>query len=321
VTEPTEASPNSGSQAVAEFVRRVPLIVWPFVVLAGLRTAVFLINVNGQLSIVLLLMLASYIAWAMLPAAVLLGCPTAWRSARGVTVGVMVWSTVGVAYALVLGVTAFLGPQWPGPDGLWPFHVLVQVAEIAGPAIVALYLGRRRETSTTWPIPLILVALVGTALICFSQASNAIDWYNSRQVAPWAFQDEWGDRAQVLIQTVSPLGLLMLSVLAWSGLSAYRAGEGPEGFWPLITAGTAALIVADAWGYAVAAALQIGLLAPSFYIDSVQRLGELFLALSVVGIVLLLLAFARGLPEDAIDLGGVIDVAPEARAETAAEPT
>ena len=84
MTEPTEFSLIPGSPRLAELVRRIPAAAWPFVILAALRAAVFLVNTHGQLSIVLLLVLVSDVAWALLPVALVIGRPDAWRSARGV---------------------------------------------------------------------------------------------------------------------------------------------------------------------------------------------------------------------------------------------
>ena len=57
--------------------------------------------------------------------------------------------------------------------------------------------------------------------------------------------------------------------------------------------------------------------------DWVPRLSDLFLAVSVAGILLLLVAFARGIPDDSIDLGDVIGGPPDlarTRGRTRGEP-
>jgi hypothetical protein len=297
-----------------ELARRVPRQAWPFFVLAGIELGVFVVAGNGSLSTLSLLMVTGVACWPLLPAAVIIGCPTAWQSARGVLVGAIVWTTVSAAVSLVWRSPIFLGSGSLDGAGGSAFHLLALAASLAGPAIVAVSLERRRRTSTTWPVPLVVLAVVGAAAACLYQGSNALDWYNAQSSYEFGTQDDLALLLQLAAQTLQPLMLLTLGALVWSSLSASRAGEEPRRFWLAIAAGSTTLFVVLIYGLTVIPVIStVGLISTNTF-GLIDTLGNISAWASVASIVLLLVGFGFGLPADPTEL---VEVAPSPEASLA----
>jgi len=290
------------ARQIAALAERVPRAAWPFFALAGLDIVVLVVAGTGGLGLASLRPLASAICWALLPAAVVVGCPDAWRSARGIFLGVVAWSTVPVVASLLLTWPRILGVE-TSDAGQQSSSLLALIAEIAGPAIVAVYLERRRRTRTSWPAAVVAVAIVGVAVACAYQASTALDWLNNRQLAPQLDGAGWVDLAglvRVVSDTAGPVVLLSVGALAWSSLAAVRGFETRRRFWLALTVGAACLLTADFVGFAVWPV--VGAIGYSPQLDSlVWTLSDLEVWAGLAGVGLVLLAFVTGLPAESRD--------------------
>ena len=307
----TEPDIFRASHRLAELLRRVPSQAWPFFVLAGIELAIFAVAGSESWSMLSLLIAAGVACWPLLPAAVIMGCPTAWQSARGVLVGAIVWTTISAAVSLIWRAPTYFGSGSLDSAGGSASHLLALAASLAGPAIVAASLERRRRTSTTWPVPLVVLVVVGAAAACLYQGSNALDWYNAQRSYPFGTQDDLALLLQLVAQTLQPVMVLTLGALVWSSLSASRAGEQPRRFWLAIMAGSATLFVVLIYGLAVIPVIStLGLISTNTF-DLINTLGNLTAWASVASIVLLLVGFGFGLPADPTDLVEVVP-SPEA---------
>ncbi|HEX7491621.1 MAG TPA: hypothetical protein VF337_07935 [Candidatus Limnocylindrales bacterium] len=286
----------------ASRIRRVPALAWPFIALAGLDFIVVALANGTNWSVLGFLVVVYRVAWALLPAAVIIGCPTAWRTARLVLVGAIAWSTIGAAATLLWGLP-FVSTDMGLHSNYASLGVsfLREIASLAAPIAIVMGLSVRRRTSTSWPVPVVILGLAGTTLALVYVGSNAWSSYNDW---PPLFGDSAAQQIQLVLQLLEPLTLPVFGALAWSSLSAVRAGEERPRFWAALAGGSALLLVVyvvslvSAWAFGV-----IGYSAGAT--DLYANLNYVLTCVSVVGIGLLLLAFALGLPDDPMDLGDV----------------
>jgi hypothetical protein len=214
----------------------------PFVVIAALQgvatgadaagsarwTAESVLSLACQLGYTVLL--------ALLPAAVLIWRKDAWRSARLVLVGAVVWTTVPAAVGLVwwllrrspsLAIDA--APTWSAVISA------AVIVSCVGPLLVALGLEQVRLNRARWLLPTMArVGVVGAPLLLINgprwvpPASAAVD----PLVSAWSF---WG--------FVLPLELLFSLTLAASCLSAAVALEPQKRLWQFGAVGAVMLSV------------------------------------------------------------------------------
>lgn len=305
--EPIEPDAYRFARSLVDLARGVPPLAWPFLILAGYELVLPLVDGTSYWSTLTWLLVAASVGWALLPAAAILGCPTAWQSARSILAGVIAWSTVGFVGHLIWRVPILVGLDSSNGAGSSAISLLAVVGGVAGPALIAAGLERRRRTSSTWPVPLVAVAAVLVAATCVQATSSTLGWYNAQQGLGFGFgtQDALAAQIRVVVAAVGPLRLLAVGALAWSALSAVRAGEEPRRFWVGITAGSAVLLATSALGYAMTfLVMVIGNSANT--LDLFTAYNDIVPVSSVIGIGLLLLAFAIGLPEDPMDLGEVV---------------
>jgi hypothetical protein len=301
-SEPATPRGLSRIQGVVEDpVRRIPPEAWPFVLLA-----VFWLAANSQAVLSLgssgFMLTAAVAAGAMLPAAILIGCPDAWRSARLVLVGAIVWTTIPFVVRVISS-----GQQWFSPEefttaglrsNLEIARSAADILSLAGPAVVALGLLQRRRTQTTWPRALVALALIGTVLLCVYETNNATRVFSE---TPEGLTG--GNLWSVVNMALGPLGLLTVGALAWSTLAAVRAREESRRFWLWVFAGSAVLLGVGLLSVALTLVLgslavdsdtYVTLLEQTIWIDGVG---------SLVGMAFLLVGFALGLPATARVVG------------------
>ena len=303
--EPIEPDAYRIAGRLGELVRRVPRLAWPFLILAAYDLGLFLADGISSWTLLTLFLVAASVGWALLPAAVILGRPTAWQSERGILVGAIAWSAVGPVGHLIWRVPILLGLDSSDGAGSAAISLLAVAGRVAGPAIIAIVLERRRRTSTTWPAPLLAIVAVLVAATCVQSTSSTLDWYNAQLNFGFGAQDMLAGQIRVVAAAVAPLSLLTVGALAWSALSAVRAGEEPRRFWVWITAGSAALLATNVLGYAMMFfALAVG--SPAYILDLFSAYNDIVPVSSVIGIGLLLLAFVIGAPNDPLDLGEVV---------------
>jgi hypothetical protein len=275
----------------------IPREAWPFILLAA-----FAVAANGQLFLSNAspdLLYAGIAAGALLPVAILIGCHDAWRSARLLLLGAIVWTSIPPVVNVVSWAQQVLLPdQWPDGSVFSDLQIargLANLVSVAGPALIAIALLRRRRTETTWPGALVAPTLVATAVLCLLAANGALSDFSGTtiQVTP-------GYNWFVAFEVLGPLGLLTVGALAWSTLAAVRAKEEPRRFWLLVFAGSAVL-------------LGVAILVTAMNLEDYSQL-PVYTALpyqillvslgSLVGMALLLIAFAQGLPAVVTIAGG-----------------
>lgn len=286
---------HRATDRVANLLRRVPPLAWPFIALAGLRWLVFIVASGGHMDVWTFLGLVNITAWTLLPAAVIIGRPDAWRSARAILLGAIAWSTIGAVSSLIWGVGAVAGSDQPFSDARLSVSLVGEIVGLAAPLVIAYDLAFRRRTTTSWPRPVIVLAVAGTAAALWWTTSTALDWYNSQMGIGAALSDEPARQLLFLDQILSPLALLSLGVIAWSGMSAVRADEQPRRFWIALTAGSVALLVLHVYEHLaswVVPTIGFSQTVTDLYLDSIH----IEYVVAVAGIALLLLAFGFGVP-------------------------
>ena len=194
--EATEFELFPGSRRLEAKVRGIPHAAWPFIILAALVLAVLVGASGPQFTRSTLLLIADNVGWALLPAAVLIGCPTAWRSARPILVGAIAASTIGAVAELIWTLPVMVGGTSWMSSGRMTFSLLGAIGTIAGIAVFAATLERRRGTSTTWPLGLVALAVAGTAAACLYEGSTWLNWYNSQ--LSFIVQDKLAEQIMVL---------------------------------------------------------------------------------------------------------------------------
>lgn|GEM_PF-2084107 len=292
---------------VADRLERIPPEAWPFILLA-----VFAVAANGQAVLsggsLDLLLLGNVAAGALLPAAIVIGCRDAWRSARLVLVGAVVWTSIPFAVDVISSGQRFLSPEtWTDASIVSDLEIardLAAIASLAGPALVAIGLLQHRRTEATWPKALVALALICTAALCVYAASSAMGQYAT-------LQDLSGDtaigifRSQLFVAVVAlqPVRLLTVGALAWSALSAVRALEEPRRFWLSVFAGSAVLVGLTVLSVAFGLAGASGALAPDTYATVIGQFLWVESVGGLIGLVLLLVGFGIGLPAPNADEG------------------
>lgn len=282
--------------------QRIPPEAWPFILLA-----VFVVVANGQLLLSSgspdVLILANVAAGALLPAAILIGCRDAWRSARLLLLGAIVWTSIPFAVDAISSGQRLLSPEtWTDTSiasGLEIARDLAAIASLAGPALIAIGLLQRRRSETTWPRALVALALIATAALCVYAASSAINQYeNFQSLSGTGLGVAFGisDPLFVVRVALDPVRVLTVGALAWSSLSAVRASEEPRRFWLSVFAGSGVLfgliILSTALGLAEAS----GALAPDVYLAFFGPIIWVDNLMGLVGMTLLLVGFGLSLP-------------------------
>jgi hypothetical protein len=282
-------------------VRRIPPEAWPFILLA-----VFAVAANGPTVLSsgsLELLFVPYIAVeALIPAAILVGAHGKWRSARLLLLGAIVWTSV----PLGLGVISW-AYQWLALDSMTDGSLgsvlqiardLADLVSLAGPALVAVALMERRLTETTWPKALVALALIATGALCLIAANNVISVGSGSPIGvdpdyPWF----------VAVVSLRPLQILTLGALAWSTLAAVRAREEPRRFWMSVFGGSAVMLGM----YILLSSLSLAMASPALGSDTFAFLDQIVLVDilgGLVGMLLLLIGFAQGLPAVVAMAGG-----------------
>ena len=233
---------------VTDHLRLAPAGVWPFVAIAAFLVALQVRDAwaAGSWAGLDLLTLAILVFDALLPAAVLVGCRGDWRSAPVVFAGAVVWTWLVVVVGMLMSLQTWLAPEtWPDQplgSGLRTIHDLAAVIALGGPVVIAYGLSRRRRSQTTWPRVLVAAGIVGAVALGIYAAQNTVGFYGSFEAAvTGSTQLSLDDQVNVILQAASPVELLGLGILAWSSLSALRAGETPSRFWGLVCASSTAL--------------------------------------------------------------------------------
>ena len=283
-------------------VRRIPPEAWPFVLVAVL---VFALNAGDLLGSGIelrtsLVILASIVVGPLLPAAVLVGCRDAWTSARPLLMGALIWAAIGPLVSLLAALTRFAVPEtWPDTpvsDAMTVVRDLGILISFAGPAIVAYALAQRRRTETTWPLPLVAAGLVAAAALSVSAFVTSSPSFDA------ALAGFYGDgllafasQLDTAILVARPIEYLGLGALAWSSLSAVRAGEVPRRFWKWVLAGSATLVACEV-------GLSILQLSGSSRTDTSGLINELAFFVGPLGVlaayIVLVVGFGSGLPAD-----------------------
>jgi hypothetical protein len=287
---------------LAPRVQRVPPEAWPFILLA-----VFVVVANGQMVLssgsLYLLLLPNVAAGALLPAAILIGCRDAWRSARLLLLGAIVWTSIPFVLDVLSWAQQWLSPeQWPDTSvfsGLQIGRDLGSIASLSGPALVAIALMQRRRTETTWPKALVALTLIATGVLCLLATNSAISVPSETTIGvdpdyAWF----------VAVVALRPLQILTVGALAWSTLAAVRAREEPRRFWLLVFAGSAVML----YTYILLSSLNLALaslaLGSDTYLAFLDQIVLVDILGVLVGMVLLLIGFAQGLPAVVTMAGG-----------------
>lgn len=216
--------------------------VWtlPFLVIASLQALATCADALGsgrwtaEFVLSLTCRLAYTVFLALLPAAILIWRRDAWRSARLVLVGAVVWTTVPAVVELAWWALR-RSPTFM-TDAATTWSVVMPAAVVVsctGPLIVAVGLEHARFNRPRWLLPTMgRVGVIGAPLLLINgfrwvpPANAAVD----PLVSAWSF---WG--------FVLPLELLFSLTLAASCLSAVVANEPQKRLWQFGAAGAALL--------------------------------------------------------------------------------
>jgi len=294
---------------------RISPPVWLFVLLACAQAGAARVDLwpasdRSGLSVAdQTLLLASACAATLLPAGILIWRPDAWRSARLVLAGALVWTTLpavaGLGWWIVRRSPGLM--NWFG----YPLALAVAVAAVAayfGPAVMALGLERARRSRTEW-LPYFVHWTA--ALTAFATVVSALRWLPLTQLK--GFQPLGGGIDPVhlagsLSGAALPIELLCLSILACSCLSAIWTGEVQTRLWRLAAAG--ATLLGGASLYKVVAGDLLGSVAMNGP-ASWSWNAEAATAVALAGSGLLLLAFTSPVWSAADDAEGPGRPAPD----------
>jgi hypothetical protein len=185
---------------------------------------------------------------------------------------------------------------------------LAGIPALAGPALIAYGLSRRRRTTTTWPRAMVVAAIVIAAAWGLSDARGAIDFYWSQNFGMAATPAGLTNREIVSAITsgLRPVYILGFGALAWSSLSAVRAGEPGKSFWILMFAGSAMLFVLGMYSDVVMRVANPGEVVSDIILAIYQALNDFVIWTYVAAYAALVVAFLLGLPPDPLDLGDVV---------------
>lgn len=290
----------------------VPLAAWPFLIVAGGLAVLRAGQIWTWGWSFFTVYLAIDVLVALLPVALLIGCPRAWRSAPAVFVGVVAWVWVTSALALASEVPPRILPGILPDDlignALGVVRDLAPIPAIAGPALIAYGLSKRRRTQTTWPCVMVVAAIVIAAAWGLRDATATLDSYGSANFGPDGVAAGLTKReiVQAIVTLLRPMEILGLGAIAWSSLSAIRAAEPQRRFWVTAFAGSTVLFVlagySDFWWMAFYGGSVPGDLAIAVY----SALSGVASGANLLGYAALDVAFLLGLPPDPLDLGDVV---------------
>jgi hypothetical protein len=227
--------------AIDGLIRRIPPEAWPFLVIAVLLVIQSRALIpGGPTDLFSWLLLATLVLEVLVPASIFLGCRDAWTSARLVLVGAIVWTTFGSVLFVVVAAEQWLignvdnsslnsiqqsfagNLDRPLSSLISIARSLAGIASYAGPLIVVFGLARRRRSVTIWPAAVVVVAVTAAIAVGLWQGRTTLDSITTYTFPPAGLSAT--DMAHVVREALSPAYLLSLGALAWSCLSAVRAG-------------------------------------------------------------------------------------------------
>jgi hypothetical protein len=235
----------------------------------------------------------------LLPAGVLMWRPDAWRSARLVFAGAILWTTLPA----IAGLAWWIVRRSPGLMDQFGYACAVAVAAVVvaayiGPAVLAFGLEGARRSRTEW---LAYLAPRAAAVTAMAMLANAARWLPSSghpSVQPLGGGFDTLHLAGSAGGIALPLELLCLLILACSCLTAVLAGELQGRLWQCAAAGVVLLAAASllqlVTGH-LAEGVATGGLATKGWSTAAPT------AISAAGSVLLLLAFSSPAWSDARD--------------------
>lgn len=247
---------------------RVSPPMWFFVLLVWAQASTALVDVlsSGDWSASsvanLALRLGYTCAVTLLPAGVLIWRSDAWRSARLVLLGAIVWTTLPA----IAGLVWWIVRRSPGLMDQFGYAWAVVVAVVAvvayvGPAIVAFGLERARRNRMQWLPYLAQRAAVVTALVTLFNAVRWLPLARNTSIQPLGGGIDSLHLAGSVSGAALPLELLCLLILACSCLSAVLAGEAQSRLWQCAAVG--ATLLAGASLFELSAGNMLGSVATS----------------------------------------------------------
>ena len=264
--------------------------MWCFVLLSAVQACAAVVTPWASLAD-LLMRLAYGCTATMIPAAVLLWRPDAWRSARLVLAGAIVWTTP----------QAIAGLGWSFGLRSAAVGVAVAIASYIGPALLAVGLERTRRRRTMSFVDMVQFAAAFTALVLTSGLGQLMPLPGREAVQPMGGILDAFHVAPWISGSVMSVQLFSLFVLAESCLSAVGSWEWQSRLWQCAAAGTALLAGASALelmnGDLVSIARTSGL--PGGVWDVAPDK-----AILVAGVGLILLAFTSPIWSEAVDADG-----------------
>ena len=221
---------------------RLTAPMWPFVVLALAQAEMVLLSrgLTGDFAAAALSLwsrLGYSLCLTLLPVGVLIWRPDAWRSARLVLVGAIVWTTVPALAGSALWIVG-RSPGLMSEFGT-ALSVVVAAAAIAscvGPAIVGLGLERTRRERDPGLRTLVQQGVAITALIL---PITVAEWI----LVPADATLDPLHVARSMSGALLPFQLLCLTILAYTCLSCVAFGEPQRRLWQFAAAGTTLLAV------------------------------------------------------------------------------
>ncbi len=193
------------------------------------------------------LRVGTVLALGLLPAAVLVWRPDAWRSARMLLVGAMLWGLAPAYFGLAwLVVRHFPGPYAAIGPQLTAALAVASAAACVAPAIMAFGLARvRHARAADFGYLLPRVGLVTVFLMGLS--ASQWGYRHAAHVLPAAMP---GDPAPLLVSvlgTMLPVQIASVALLAYVCLSAVADSASQTRFWQLSSAGVLLLGLVGAW--------------------------------------------------------------------------
>lgn len=267
---PIEQEPRGLARALL-LARLIPPLAWLFVLFAGVYAVNLapdllpgsslgtdfwaLVTLSSALTGVVLLLPAAVLIWRR---DALLSSPTRW-----VFLGALVWvlPTVFWFVASRFYLPSIASQPLVGPgeyetvqSNLQLARDLLQIATIAAPVTIAWGLmGTRSRTVTTWPLLPVVIAVIATLAVVGLRLPDVFsDKYS--HFAPSAPQ-QLSFRGFALLRACYGAWPLSYGVLAWSSLSALRAGDQPDRQWRLLSIGAAVMAAVALYGVVVGLAL------------------------------------------------------------------
>ena len=275
--------------AIDRLLDRATPPMWFFVLLAAVQACAAVVTAWASPAD-LLMRLGYGCAVTLLPAAVLLWRPDAWRSARLVLVGAIVWTTL----------PAIAGIGWPLGLRSAAVTVVIAIVSYLGPAIVAVGLERTRRHRTMSLVDMARFAATFTALALTFGLGQWLPTSGHEAVHTMGILDAF-HVAISISGSVMSMQLFCLFVLAESCLSAAVSWEWQGRLWQCAAAGTALLVGAGAIelmnGDLASMALTSGLPGGAWDVAPDK-------AILVAGVGLILLAFTSPVWSEAIDADG-----------------